>query len=187
MPGRLCPPWIAYWLANPLRRLLQKPEEILSGLLAPGLTALDIGPGMGFFSLPMARLVQPDGIVICVDVQEKMLQGLRRRAEAAGLADRIVTRVCPPDSLSLEDYAGQVDFALVFAVVHEMPDVPQLFADLAAALKPGAKCLLAEPRGHVSPPAFARTLSLAEQAGLAVTTRPAIRGSHAALLTKAAP
>ena len=51
-------------------------------------------------------------------------------------------------------------------------------------MKPGATLLLAEPRGHVKPAAFEAELALAAQAGLAVVERPAVRGSHGALLRK---
>jgi 2-polyprenyl-3-methyl-5-hydroxy-6-metoxy-1,4-benzoquinol methylase len=180
----ICPPWVGYFLVNPLRRLVQKPERILAGLVTPGMTVLDVGPGMGFFTLPLARMVGPGGTVVAVDVQEVMVRVLRRRAERAGLSERIVTRVCPPTSLEIADFAGRIDFALVYAVVHELPDAAQFFAELAEALKPEAQCLLGEPAGHVSANAFAATLETAQGAGLGVVARPQFRGSRSALLSK---
>jgi 2-polyprenyl-3-methyl-5-hydroxy-6-metoxy-1,4-benzoquinol methylase len=135
----LCPPWIGYWLASPLRRLVHKPEQVLAGLVAPGMTVADVGPGMGFFALPMARMVGPNGTVVCVDVQEAMLRSLQKRAAAQRLAERIITRVCSPTSLGVTDSAGKMDFVLVFAVVHEVPDVSSFFAEVAQALKPDAQ------------------------------------------------
>jgi ubiquinone/menaquinone biosynthesis C-methylase UbiE len=184
MPHPVCPPWVGYLLANPLRRLFQKPEQILAGLVTPGMTVLEVGPGMGFFTLPMARMVGPEGRVVAVDVQEAMLRGLRRRAERAGLSERVITRVCPPTSLDVADFAGKVDFALVYAVVHELPNAGHFFAEVAEALKPGAQCLLGEPAGHVSAEAFAVTLETAQRAGLRVVAEPRIRGSRSALLRK---
>ena len=86
--GNICPWWLCPTFDNPLRRLIQDPDRILAGLVQPGETALDIGCGMGYFSIPLARLVGPEGKVICVDLQEQMLAGVRRRAERAGVADR---------------------------------------------------------------------------------------------------
>jgi 2-polyprenyl-3-methyl-5-hydroxy-6-metoxy-1,4-benzoquinol methylase len=180
----LCPPWIGYLIASPLRRLFHKPEQILAGLVAPGMTVADAGPGMGFFTLPMARMVGPNGTVVCVDVQEAMLRSLRKRAAAARLADRIITRVCSPTSLGVTDFAGKMDFVLVFAVVHELPDVSSFFAEVAQALKPDAQCLVAEPARHVSTQAFEETLAAAGQAGLTVVGRPHIRWCYGALLGK---
>ena len=184
MAKHVCPPWVGYWLASPLRRLVHKPERILADLVTPGMTVLDVGPGMGFFTLPMARMVGPNGKVVCVDVQEAMLRSLRKRAEAKRLADRIITRVCTPTSLGLTDFAGRIDFALAFAVVHEMPEVPHFFAEVAEVLKPDAQCLVAEPTGRVSAQAFEETLGAAGQAGLNVVGRTHIRRCYAALLMK---
>jgi len=184
MAQHICPPWVGYFLASPLRRLVHKPEQILAGLVTPGMMALDVGPGMGFFTLPMARMVGPNGKVVCVDVQDAMLRSLRKRAEAARLADRIITRVCPPTSLGLEDFAGRVDFALAFAVVHEMPDVSNFFAEAVQALKPDAQCLVAEPKKHVSAQGFEESLQAARQVGLIVAGRPDVRQCNATLLRK---
>jgi len=180
----VCPPWIGYLLASPLRRLIHKPGKILAGLVTPGMTVLDVGPGMGFFTLPMARMVGPNGRVICVDVQETMLRSLRRRADAAKLGDRIITRVCQPTSLGLTDLAGTIDFVLAFAVVHEMPDIPTFFAEVAQVMKPGAQCLVAEPKGHVSAQGFEETLEVARHKGLDIVDRARISRSYAALLKR---
>ena len=57
-----------------------------------------------------------------VDMQSRMLDALRRRAASAGLADRVTTRLAQPGNLGVSDLAGQTDFVLAFAVVHELPD-----------------------------------------------------------------
>ena len=182
MAEHVCPVWVGYLLASPIRRLAQKPEKILGAHVREGMTVLEVGPGMGFFSLPLARLVGPTGRVIAVDVQEKMLQALAGRARKAGLSERIETRGCRPESLGLADLAGRIDFALAFAVVHEVDDQPRLMTEIAAALRPGGRLLLAEPAGHVSNDAFAETLAVAQHAGLSVIEKERITRSHAALL-----
>ena len=180
----LCPCWIGYLLINPLRKLGQNPDRILGPHVRPGMTVLEIGPAMGFFTLPLARMVGPRGKVVCVDVQEAMLRSLHKRAVKAGIADRIVPRLCPPASLGVDDYAGRIDFALAFAVVHEVPNPTGLFTEVARALKAGARFLVAEPRGHVTADGFAQTLALARAQGLDLADRPRIALSHAALLVK---
>ena len=182
MAEDVCPVWIGYLLASPLRRLLQDPEKILRPHVEAGQAALDVGPAMGFFTLPLARLVGPTGRVVAVDLQEKMLHRLAGRARRAGLLERIETRVCRPESLVLEDLAGRIDFALAFAMVHEVPDPPRLLAEIAAALRPGGRLLLAEPAGHVSAGAFAETLAWAQAAGFTVIEKPRIWRSRAVVL-----
>ncbi len=184
MGQRVCPWWIGYLLACPLRRWAQDPDTILAPYVREGMTVLEPGPGMGFFTLALARLAGPGGRVVAVDIQPRMLDALRRRAAKAGLEERVETRLAQPDSLGLSDLAGQVDFALAFAMVHEMPSAPPFFKEVARALKPGARMLLAEPVGHVKAGPFAKQLEAAAEAGLEVVDRPAIRRSHAALLDK---
>ncbi len=184
MSKRVCPYWVGYWLANPLRRLIHNPDKILAPFVTDGMTVLDVGPGMGFFSLPMAEMVGPGGKVVCADVQERMLRSLQKSAEAARLADRIVLRVCRPDSLCLDDFEGKIDFALAFAVVHEIGDVPKFFAELFAVLKPGALCLVAEPKGHVYLREFEDSIAIAGQKGLRRIGSIQITWSHTAILKK---
>ena len=78
-----------------------------------------------------------------------------------------------------------IDFARAFAVVHEMPDPPRFFTDLARLLQPGARCLLVEPKGRVGAPAFEATFAAARQAGLGLGGRPTIWCCRAAALQKA--
>ncbi len=167
-----------------MRRLFEKPEEVLVPHLKGGVTAMDVGCAMGFFSLPMAELVGPAGRVICVDLQERMIRSLRKRASRAGLSDRIETRVCSASDLGVQDLEGKVDFALAYAVVHEVPDAAGLMVQIRDVLVPGGRFLIAEPRGHVSEGAFEGTVAAAEQAGLAVIDRPDIKRSRAVLMEK---
>lgn len=175
---------MGYLLANPVRGWLHNPRQILAPYLREGMTALDIGPGMGHFTLPMAEMVGGGGRVIAADVQEKMLASLQRRAGRAGVEGRIETRLCSGSSLNIDDLAGKVDFALTFAVLHEIPDIPGTLRSIARTLKPGGVLLMAEPKGHVSEAAFARTIAAAEACGLSIVDRPHIRRSRTAVMTK---
>ncbi len=184
MAHRVCPWWLGYFLATPLRKLRQDPHAILSPFVRDGMVALEPGPGMGFFTLELARLVGSSGRVVAVDLQERMLASLRRRARRAGLLERIETRTVDETTMAVGDLAGRVDFALAFAMVHEVPDPGRFFAEVAAALKPGARMLLAEPKGHVKAAAFDATLQIAAAHHLRAAERPRIAGSHAAVLVK---
>ena len=118
---RVCPWWFGYLLASPLRRIFNKPDKVLAGHVRAGMTVLEPGPGMGYFTVELARLVGASGRVIAVDVQPRMIEGLRRRAAKAGVLDRLDARLAAPDSLGLADVTGAVDFTLAFAMVHELP------------------------------------------------------------------
>jgi ubiquinone/menaquinone biosynthesis C-methylase UbiE len=184
MAHHVCPWWLGYLLTIPLRRWLHDPAVIVGPFVSEGMTVLEPGPGMGFFTLELARRVGPGGRVMAVDIQAKMLEGLARRAAKAGLADRIETRLPKGDSLGLDEYAGRVDFVLAFAMVHEVANPKALFADIAQALKVGGKMLMAEPAGHVKSADFEASLEQGRQVGLSVAARPRVRRSHAAVLVR---
>jgi len=139
---------------------------------------------MGFFTLDLARLVGGSGRVVAVDIQSKMLDGLKRRAAKAGLLDRLDLRLAPAESLSLNGLAGAVDFTLASAVVHEVPDAGRFFAEVAEASKPGAGLLLIEPKAHVNAQEFEEELQLAGRAGFGPLDRLSVGRGRGALLKK---
>ncbi len=184
MAEHVCPVWVGYILASPLRKLFHDPRKILGPYVKEGMTVLDVGCAMGFFSLPLAELVGADGNVICVDLQEKMIRSLDRRARKAGLGDRIETHVCRKDSLGLDQLRDAVDFALLVAVVHEVPDPSRLFSEIHRTLKPGGRVLVVEPKGHVSSKRFETSVSIAAQNGFKLAQKPEIKRARAVLLAK---
>lgn len=181
MSEHVCPWWGGYFIDNRFRRLLHQPEKILAAYLQPGMTAMDFGCGMGFFSIPMAKLVEAGGTVIAVDLQSQMLRTLRRRAEKAGVADRIHTHQCERDSIGIDH---PVDFALAFWSAHEAPDAGRLLSETYSCLIEGGKMLLVEPRGHVSHADFQQMLTTAYRVGLQLECQPPVRLSRAAVLLK---
>jgi SAM-dependent methyltransferase len=187
-PGRshqhVCPWWLGYFLVSPLRRLLEKPEKILGPRVRPGMRVLEVGSGMGFFTLPLADMVGQQGRVVCVDVQPRMLESLARRARRAGVLERIETRVCGPGDLGIADQAGTIDLAVLIHVLHEIPDAAGALVQVRAALKPDGHLVFIEPAGHVSARAFQSELDAAARAGLEVSDRLALRRRHGAVLRR---
>lgn len=181
MDDHVCPWWLAVTFDNPLRRFIHNPDKIFNGWLSSGQTAIDLGCGMGYFSIALARRVGDTGRVIAVDLQDKMLQAVQRRATKAGLAARLQLQRCQPETLNLQ---VQADFILAFWMVHEVPDTRRFLQEVRAALKPDGRFLLVEPLLHVSAANFQRTLDLAGQVGLQLAASPAVNLSRAALLTR---
>ena len=177
----LCPWWFAYTFDNPVRRLLHKPERVVGPYVKEGMTALDIGCGMGHFSIGMAKLVGDGGRVISVDLQQKMLDKVRKRAERSGVANRISLRLCKQDDIGVSE---PVDFALTFWMAHEVPDQKQMFAQIRSILKDGGKWMLAEPSLHTSAARFEREVGVAQTAGFRLIERPVVAMSFVAVLEK---
>jgi SAM-dependent methyltransferase len=178
------PWWLGFLLVSPLRRLWQEPEKMLAPYVGEGMTVLEPGPGMGFFTLELARLVGPSGRVVAVDIQPRMLAGLKRRAARAGLSEWLDTRLVSAHTLGLADLDGAVDFTLAFGVVHELPAVEPFFAEVAKASRAGAGLLFAEPADHVKTAAFDAELQAATRAGFELAGRPLITRSRAAYLRR---
>jgi ubiquinone/menaquinone biosynthesis C-methylase UbiE len=180
----VCPWWLCYSFDNPLRRLFHDPEPLLAPHVNPGMTVVDIGCGMGYFTIPLARLTGPGGKVIAVDLQQRMLDALIRRAAKAGMADRIIPHRCQKESLGV---VGPADFALVFWMAHEVPDKPRFFREIFALLKQGGWLLLVEPKYHVTLGGFERTLAACREVGFSLWDEPVVALSRAALMGRGEP
>ncbi len=187
MAKRVCPPWIGYLLLNPVRRLLENPNKILAEFVREGMVVLEPGCGMGFFTLPLARMVGPRGRVVAVEIQPRMLAVLKRRAQRAGLLERIELRHAEAGKLGLTGLAGKVDLAAALHMVHEVPDQGSFIAQVGEALKPGAKLLIIEPKHHVSRDRFEETLAIAERNGFQRETMLSRTGGRGAVLSKGTP
>jgi ubiquinone/menaquinone biosynthesis C-methylase UbiE len=172
MSDHVCPWWGGFFIDNPIRRLLHNPPKILGPWVQPGMTVMDVGCGMGLFSIAMALMVGDQGQVIAVDLQQKMLDVLQKRAERAGVAPRIRAHRCEAGDLGID---VRVDFALAFAMVHEAPNQRNLLGQIHRCLKPEGRLFVAEPRLHVPGRAFDEMLAAAADVGLSVCQRPVVR------------
>jgi len=177
----VCPRWFCFTFDNWIRRRIQNPDQIIKTYVRAGDTVVDVGPGIGFFTIPMARLVGDNGQVIAVDIQKEMLAAISKRALSAGVAHRITPQLASPVSLNVTVPA---DFILAFWMAHEVPDQERFFAQLHAVMKEDGKFLLAEPNLHVSRTQFDVELVVAQKAGFRLLDRPDISLSHTALFIK---
>ena len=175
----ICPWWLCFTFDNLLRRLFQDPERILRPYVAEGITVLDIGPGMGYFSIPLARMVGPRGRVIAADIQPEMLRALQKRAKRAAVDQRIALHLCQADSLGLD---AKVDFVLAFWMLHEIPNLLSFFEEIRSVLKASGRLLISEPIIHVTQKRYAQSIEIAISNGFKVIANPKIFLSRSALL-----
>ena len=136
----------ADWLVRETRQEEEKPESMLDALkIARGSTVADIGAGVGYTSLRLAKRVGPEGTVLATDVQPQMLRMLRENAREAGVKN-IKPILCTPTDTKLPDAA--VDLALMVDVYHECADPETTLKGLRRALKPGGRLVLVEFRAE---------------------------------------
>ena len=177
----VCTWWHAYIFDNPIRKLVHSPRKVLGAYVEDGMNVMDVGCGMGHFSIGMAKLVGHSGKVIAVDLQQKMLDVMLKRARRAGVAERIIPHICDADKIGVTD---TVDFILAFWMVHEVPDQKDFFNQLSSVLAPGGKILMAEPRFHVNTEAADASIEIAATCGLRCIGKPGIRFSLTALFAE---
>ncbi len=181
-----CPVWVGYLLLNPLRRLVEDPYRMLGPLVTQGMKVLEPGCGMGFFTLPLARMVGSTGRVVAVDVQPRMLDVLRHRAARCRLLNRVELRLASQDGLGVADLAGTMDLVAAIHMVHEVKAKGRLLGEMWLALKPGGRLLLVEPKRHVSSGEFEETVGAAKAIGFALQSAELKMRGRAALLVKGA-
>ncbi len=149
------------------RRLLDLPlpfltQRRLDGLLrpAPGDRILEIGPGTGLQSLPVARALGPAGRLDIVDIQQDMLDHVMRRATDLGLTNIVPTRA---DAQRLPFPTDTFDAAYLVTALGEIPSPGLTLLELERVLKPGGRLVVGEffDRHQVRRAALARYATLA--------------------------
>lgn len=148
--GRTIAPTMSHhgagWLVREEREEEENTDLLLEQLrLEPGDVACDVGAGNGYHALRMAKHVEPDGRVIAVDIQPEMLALLKRRAQAAGVAN-VETRLGEPGDPKLKPET--CDLVLLVDVYHELADPGGMLEHLKRALKPDGTIALVEFRAN---------------------------------------
>ncbi len=181
MERHTCPWWLAYSWDHRLRTLFHDPGRIILPHVSSGDRVLDVGCGMGFFSLAMAGFVGSEGKVYALDIQQKMLDVLMKRARVRDLDQRIVPVLSNGRDLAVPE---PVDFILSFWMLHEVDGKADLVRGLHGILRNSGFFLLVEPKIHTPADTFQEETNLCRDAGFSLTDYPDVRMSRAALFTK---
>jgi ubiquinone/menaquinone biosynthesis C-methylase UbiE len=136
----------ADWLVRETREQEEQPERMLDALKIPrGAVVADVGSGVGYTSLRIARRVGVEGTVLATDLQPEMLRMLAHNLRAAGVAN-VKPILCTPTDPKLPE--GKVDLALMVDVYHECSAPAATLQGLRKALKPGGRLVLVEFRAE---------------------------------------
>jgi ubiquinone/menaquinone biosynthesis C-methylase UbiE len=137
-----CPFSHAAVLESPLRVLVAGPKRILGAFgLAEGERVLEIGPGIGYYSLEATRRVGERGRLTCLDIQRDMLLEVRRRILVAGQDNAGFVQA---SAIMLPLRSDSVDHVFLIAVLGEIPDRPQALAEIRRVLCPGGRLSVSE-------------------------------------------
>ena len=129
-------------LDNPRRRELLPPEETLRRLgLKAGDSMADIGCGIGYFTLPAARIVGSQGKVYGLDIRAEMLQETARKVSENHLMNVELIQVTENHFMLVDQ---TVRYAFVGLVAHEAENLTVFFREAARILQPAGQIAIIE-------------------------------------------
>lgn len=179
-------------LLDPSRRESNDPDRVLELLrLQPGETLADVGSGPGWFTLPLAKRVGPEGRVYALDVEQRMLDRLAERAQAEQLTNIEALVIQEGKAWPVPD--ARCDAALVANVLHEVEDTGTFISELRRILRREGRVLVIEwrPDGptDVGPPSHHRlseqeVRDMMEAGGFNLLSRETVGPHHYGLLFK---
>jgi ubiquinone/menaquinone biosynthesis C-methylase UbiE len=134
----------ADWLDREERAKEEHPELALAALdLKPGMMVGDVGAGTGYYSIRIAKRIQPGGVVYSNDIQAGMLQRLRTNAVAQHVSN--IETILGSESDPMLP-AGKLDLVVLIDVYHEFSRPQRMLQGIRAGLKPGGQLVLFEYR-----------------------------------------
>ncbi len=111
----------------------------------PGMKVLEAGCGSGFVTPALSKAVGKEGVVISVDIQEKMIKKAKKRR---GYLQNVDFRISSVSDLnSIED--GGIDLAFLYYSFHEIDNKEEAVGELCRVLKPNGILSIKEPRFEV--------------------------------------
>ena len=129
----------------------------------PGERILEVGPGTGYYSLPVAEWLGPDGRLDVLDIQPAMLEHTVRRARARGLGN---VHPCEADAQALPYPDATFDAAYLTVMLGEIPDQEAALRELRRVLKPSGRLVVGEIFLDFHMVTFGALLARAEASGL---------------------
>lgn len=121
------------------KRILPPDEILISSGLKECMFSADIGCGTGFFTIPMAKIVGPQGKVFAFDISDEMLEELRSKIKSERIEN---VDVLKSETYSLPIGSESVDFALISNVLHEVDEYTRFLNETKRIMRPGAKLVI---------------------------------------------
>jgi ubiquinone/menaquinone biosynthesis C-methylase UbiE len=159
-----CPYSQRFWVEAPHPFITrERLREILAP--SPGERLLEVGPGTGYYALPVAEWLAPDGRLDVLDVQQEMLDHTLRRAAEQGIENITPARA---DARELPYPDDSFDGAYLVTVLGEIPDQDAALRELRRVVKPGGRIVVGELFGDPHMVTHGALARRAEAAGLRV-------------------
>jgi ubiquinone/menaquinone biosynthesis C-methylase UbiE len=159
-----CPYSQRFWVEAPHPFITRgRLREILEP--RPGERLLEVGPGTGYYALPVAEWLTPGGRLDVLDLQQEMLDHTLRRAAEHGIDNITPARA---DARELPYPDDSFDGAYLVTVLGEIPDQDAALRELRRVVKPGGRIVVGELFGDPHMVTHGSLARRAEAAGLRV-------------------
>ncbi len=147
LPRSPFPPYLAFFIDNPFRRLLIDRRDFLTKMgIREGDRVLELGCGPGFFTEILSEVVGEKGRVYAQDVEEKMMEKLKKKLSSLPFSN-VVPLLCDSAGLELPDRSCDVAFcANVFEEIYEEGGLKESVMEVDRILKEGGLVIVKEHR-----------------------------------------
>jgi ubiquinone/menaquinone biosynthesis C-methylase UbiE len=139
-------------LEDPERLIWMPPQDVVQTLhLRSGMAIADIGAGSGFFAIPFARAVAPDGRVYAVDLQPRMLDFFRSKLQSPESPGNL--ELLPGEAAATNLPSNSCDLVFLANVWHEIDHQAATLTECTRVLHPGGRIAILDWRtDRPSPP-----------------------------------
>jgi len=123
-------------LEGPDRDVWQQPDRVMDALqIADGARVADIGAGGGWFTVRLAHRVGPNGVVYAEDIQQEMVDAIRRRAQYEELTNVRAILGTTTDPMLPDDLQA----ALIVDTYPQFDRPVEMLRNVAGALAPNGR------------------------------------------------
>jgi SAM-dependent methyltransferase len=141
------PERLAFMLYNPIRRMREPPERLISRLdISSSDVVVDFGCGPGYFLIPLAKVASK---AVGVDVSPSMLEKADQNAKKKG----VTVQLLHSDGISVDLESQSVDLILLNHVFHEVEEKAKVLGEFHRTLKRSGRLVIVErtrePEGHL--------------------------------------
>ena len=127
------PQFLSNIIDNPLRRAIQPPEKTaLRHGLKKGMKVLEVGPGNGRYTIAAAKILGPDGLIVTIDIQDKMIERVIKKVKQENITN-VHAEVA--DVYKLPYKNSYFEIIYMIAVINEIPDKKSALKEFHRVLK----------------------------------------------------
>ncbi|NHB67715.1 class I SAM-dependent methyltransferase [Perlabentimonas gracilis] len=134
----------AFTLLFPLRKIFISPKQLIERMeLEENHTVLELGPGPGFFSVPVAKILKK-GKLVLADIQQEMLDYAKKRIERRKLTN-VDFYLCNGKNFAFDDES--FDRIFMVTVLGEVENQDEYIQEFYRMLKPSGILSVSEQAG----------------------------------------